>query len=117
MHKLLGYISFAGLVPVLLFLYRWFLRATDVEVGYNWSWKGTAFYPNFDLRNRSASTLILANIAYTRQGGKQIIALDNTSLWGQELKPGAIVHVSTAVVPDVHSMHDCYGSYAKRQAF
>jgi hypothetical protein len=105
--KLIGYISIAGVASVLLFLYRWFLRTTDMEVGYNWSWKGTSFYPNFDLRNRSGSAVVLANIAYTRHDGKEMVAIDNKSLWGQELKPGTIAHVSTTPVPGVHSMQDC----------
>ena len=105
--KLVGYISIAGVVSVLLVLYRWFLRTTDLEVGYNWSWKGAAFYPNFDLRNRSGSAVVLANIAFTRHDGKEMVAIDNTSFWGQELKPGTIHHVSTAPVPGVHSMQDC----------
>jgi len=79
---------------LLVFLYvviQWFLRATDVTVSYNWSWKGTDYSPNFDIRNRSNSrAYLLANIAYTRNEGKEMVWIDNDSLWDEELKPGSI---------------------------
>jgi len=47
---------FAGSLFVLLFrIVLWFLRATDVIVGYNWSREGTRFHPTFDIRNRSCT--------------------------------------------------------------
>src|SRR6266481_841169 len=108
MHQIIGYISAAGVASVLLFAYRWFLLKTDVMVGYNWSWQGTNFHPNFDIRNRSGSKIyVIGNIAYTRNNGKEIITFDNKSLWGHELKPGTIVHLEAAPVPKVHSMADC----------
>jgi hypothetical protein len=108
MHAILSYISAAGVFSVLVFGYRWFLLKTDVEVAYNWSWQGINFYPNFDLRNRSGSkTYVLANIAYTRKGGKEIVIFDDKSLWSHELKPGTIVHVSAAPVSKLNSMADC----------
>lgn len=108
MHQILGYISAAGVAPVLLFAYRWFLLKTDVMVGYNWSWHGTDFHPNFDVRNRSSSkSYVIGNIAYTRNNGKEIITFDNKSLWGHELKPGTIAHLDAAAVPKVNSMADC----------
>ena len=108
LRTIFPYISSASILPVLYFGYRWFLRVTDVMVAYNWSWQGTNFYPNFYLRNRSGSkTYVLGNIAYTRKNGSEIITFDNESLWGHELKPGTIVHLSVAPVPTVHSMIDC----------
>jgi hypothetical protein len=108
MHSILSYISAAGVFSVVAFTYHWFLLKTDVMVAYNWSWQGTNFYPNFDLRNQSGSkTYVLGNIAYTRNNGKQVISFDNKSLWGQELKPGTIAHLSAAPVPTVNSMADC----------
>ena len=53
---------------------RWFLAATDVEIGYNWSFHGPVempmkLWPNFDIRNRSRSrTYYVANIAYMKGG-------------------------------------------------
>lgn len=53
MPVILKYVSAGGVLAVVGFLYRWFLLKTDVLIGYNWSWQGKNFYPNFDLRNRS----------------------------------------------------------------
>jgi hypothetical protein len=93
---------------VLAFAYRWFLLKTDVEVGYNWSWQGINFYPNFDLRNRSGSrTYFLGNIAYTRDGGREIVDFDNKSVWSLELKPGTIVHLSAAPLMKVNTIAEC----------
>ncbi len=70
---------------------QWFLRATDVTVSYNWSWKDKDCFPNFDIRNRSGSrTYLVANIAYTRNDGLEIVWFDNDSLRDQKLKPGSI---------------------------
>jgi hypothetical protein len=70
---------------------QWFLRATDVTVAYNWSWSGKNCFPNFDMRNRSSSrTYLLANIAYTRNDGMEVVWFDNDSIWGQKLEPGSI---------------------------
>lgn len=92
----------------LTFLFRWFLLKTDVLVGYGWKWRGADFYPSFDIRNRSSSrTYVLGNIAYTRNDGKEVIAVDNTSIMGKELKPGTIVWVDAAPVPTVHSVYGC----------
>ena len=109
MHEILGFISFAGVLSVLAFGCRWFVRKTDLEVAYNWSWQGINFYPNFDLRNRSGSkTYVLGNIAYTRNNGKEIVAFDNKSLWGSELKPGTIAYLSqVAPVPMINSTAEC----------
>ena len=108
MHQILGYISAAGVASILLFAYRWFLLKTDVMIGYNWSWQGTDFHPNFDVRNRSSSrTYVIGNIAYTKNNGKEIITFDNKSLWGYELKPGTIAHLEAAPVPKVNSLADC----------
>jgi hypothetical protein len=70
---------------------QWYLRATDVTVAYNWTCKGKDCFPNFDIRNRSGSrTYLLANIAYTRNDGIEIVWFDNDSIWDQELGPGSI---------------------------
>ena len=92
----MGDIFASMLLVVLYVLIQWFLRATDVTVSYNWGFKGTNFYPNFDIRNRSGSrSYLLANIAYTKNNGKEVVWFDNESLWGQELKPGSIQHNNT----------------------
>jgi len=70
---------------------QWFLQATDVTVSYNWSWKDKDCFPNFDIRNRSGSrTYLVANIAYTRNDGIEIVWFDNDSLRDQKLEPGSI---------------------------
>ena len=98
----------AGTAVALPFLFRWFLLKTDVLVGYGWKWRGTNFYPSLDVRNRSGSrTYVLGNIAYTRNDGKEVIAIDNASIMGRELKPGTIVWLDAAPVPTIHSVHDC----------
>ena len=77
-------------------------------VGYNWSWQGANFYPNFDIRNRSGSkTYVLANIAYTKKNGKEIITFDNKSLWGYELKPGTIANLQAAPALKLNSVREC----------
>jgi hypothetical protein len=108
MRALLGYISGAGVLSVLLFAYRWFLTKTDVTVGYNWSYHGTAFWPNFDIRNQSGSkTYVLGNIAYTKSHGKVIVGFDNKSIWGCEIRPGTITHLEGAPVPKISTLRDC----------
>jgi hypothetical protein len=100
----------AGLFFVFWYaVFQRLLQATDVLVGYNWSWKGTDYHPNFDIRNRSKSrTYLLANIAYTKKGVLAPLWIDNKSLWGIEMKPGSINHFdAVAPVRDVHSMQDC----------
>jgi len=87
----LGDILATFLVIALYVTIQWFLRATDVTVSYNWSWKDKDCFPNFDIRNRSGSrTYRLANIAYTRNRGIEVVWYDNESIWGQELGPGSI---------------------------
>jgi hypothetical protein len=79
---------------------QWFLRATDVTVSYNWSWKEKDCFPNFDIRNRSSSrTYLLANIAYTRKAGMEIVWFDNDSIWDEELRTGSIVGREFKVAP------------------
>jgi hypothetical protein len=99
----------AGLIPALLFAYRWFLLKTDVFVGYGWKCDDiTGCYPRFDIRNRSGSkTYVLGNIAYTRGNGGQILAIDNKSIWGKELKPGTITHLDGAPVPSITCLQQC----------
>lgn len=100
----------AGTVgAALLFTYRWFLLKTDVLVGYNWSWQGPNFYPNLDIRNCSGSrTYVLANIVYTKNNGKEVITLDNRSLWGHELRPGTISHLQAAPALVLNSARECF---------
>ena len=99
----------AGIIPAMFFAFRWFLLKTDVLVGYSWSWHGPNFCPNFDIRNLSGSrTYVLANIAYTKNNRKEILALDNTSLWGQELRPGTILHRAAAPLLKLGSPPECF---------
>lgn len=99
----------AGLIPALLFAYRWFLLKTDVLVGYGWTCDGvTGCYARFDVRNRSASkTYVLGNIAYTKNNGKEILSIDNKSIWGKELKPGTITHLDGAPVSSLTRLQQC----------
>jgi hypothetical protein len=102
--------SLAGSFVLLrLVLYRWFLRLTDVSVGYAWKWEGNRFHPSLDVRNRSTSkTYLLANIAYTRAKENHPFALDNNSVWGKKLEPGSINFFDeVAPVPDVTSISRC----------
>jgi hypothetical protein len=95
-------------LPVLLFAYRWFLLKTDVLVGYGWKWNGPNFYPSFDIRNRSSSrTYVLANITYTRNDGKELLSIDNKSIWGKEIRPGTISYLEPAPVPEIYSPQEC----------
>jgi hypothetical protein len=87
---------------------QWFLQATDVVIGYNWSWQGSEFHPNLDIRNRSKTRMyLLANISYTN-GSPAPVWIDNKSLWGKELKPGSINFFNEiAPVKNVNSMAEC----------
>lgn len=114
MEVLSGCLGSVGAGLFFVFWYAVFqrlLQATDISVGYKWSWKETHFRPNFDIRNRSKSqTYLLANIAYKKKGALAPICIDGKSLWGIELKPGSINFfqgVNVAPVKDVHSMGDC----------
>ena len=101
---------FAGLFFVFWYaVFQRLIQATDVRVGYGWRWRGTDFYPSFDIRNRSKSrTCLLANIAYTKKGVPAPLWIDNKSICGIEMKPGSINHLE-AVEPvrDVHSVQAC----------
>jgi hypothetical protein len=100
----------AGIIPALIFAFRWFLLKTDVLVGYAWRWEGPNFHPSFDIRNRSGSkTYVLANIAYTKNDGKELIAIDPKSIWGHEIKPGTISYFEAAPVLKVTSQSECLG--------
>jgi hypothetical protein len=100
------------LVPIFL-IGRRFVRIlgfVDIRIGYNWSWEGSKFYPNFDIRNSSGNTTYaLANVKYTRNNGRELVWIDNKSLWGKELKPGSIVHLSGDPVAGVTSLQQCLG--------
>jgi hypothetical protein len=41
----------------------------------------------------------LANIAYTKDNGKEAVWFDNNSIWGKELKPGSIEGRDFQLVP------------------
>ena len=98
----------AGLLPAALFAFRWFLLKTDVLVGYVWKWHGGNFYPSFDIRNRSRSTTYaLGNIVYTKNKGKELLAIDNKSISSRELKPGTITYLEAATVPRIDSLAEC----------
>src|ERR1035437_7693689 len=86
---------FSGIVLVMFYVaIQWFLQVTDITIGYNWKVDGSAdnprnLRPGLDIRNLSRSrTYMLANIAYLRD--KHPVASFDRSLWGKELKPGAI---------------------------
>jgi hypothetical protein len=106
-----GFLSnlFAASVLVILYiLVQWYLHLTDIKIGYNWSWKGTEFHPNLDIRNRSRTkSYLIANIAY-KNGNVAPVWLDNNSLWGKELKPGSINFFNNVTaVKNVSSIAEC----------
>lgn len=88
---------------------QWFLRATDIKIGYGWKWQGPKSHPSFDVRNRSSSrTYLLGNIKYTRNSGRDVVWFDNKSIWSKELKPGSINYFDDiASVPGVTSAAQC----------
>jgi hypothetical protein len=98
---------------LLLFLLRWvwrvFMRLTDITFSYNWSFDGSLesprnFRPNLDIRNSSQSrTYRIANVKYTLRSQ---LAFDNDSIWGRELKPGSIEFASAKPVPLLTSLID-----------
>jgi len=103
----------AGFALVGLYvLIQWFLAATDVEIGYSWSFQGpitmpTGVWVNLDVRNRSRSrTYYLANIAYMKDG-QPVAAFDNETVWGTELKPGTITFVAGAPLRSFSMPVDC----------
>jgi hypothetical protein len=100
---------FASLLLVLFYvLIQWFLRATDIAVGYGWKWEGTNFHPSFHIRNQSATkTYLLGNISYTKNNGKELLFIDNASIWGRELKPGSISLIEAGTVRSVTAMPHC----------
>lgn len=104
---------FAGVLLVAVYVViQWFLAATDVEIGYTWSFHGpiettTQLWVNLDVRNRSRSkTYYVANIAYMK-GRRPVAAFDNKSIWGTELKPGTITFLDGAPVQGFSSLKDC----------
>ena len=71
--------------------FQWFLQATDVTMGYNWSWNGPNCHPNLDIRNRSKSrTYLLADITYKRVGELAPVWIDRESVWDEELRPSSM---------------------------
>jgi hypothetical protein len=94
---------------VLFFAFKWFLLATDVIVSYSWTQSRVGSHPTFDIRNRSRSrTYLLGNIVYKDGDSVQPIAIDNKSLWEQELKPGSIKHFqNVALVVGITTMQQC----------
>ncbi|HEX4230492.1 MAG TPA: hypothetical protein VHZ07_17585 [Bryobacteraceae bacterium] len=96
-------------MPVLLFLFKWFLLATDVTVNYNWSQSRLGSCPNFNIGNRSRSrTYLLGNIVYKNGVSVRPVAIDNKSLREQELKPGSTKFFeNVAVVAGITTMPQC----------
>jgi hypothetical protein len=93
----------------LFFAFKWFLLATDVIVRYNWTQSRVGSSPNFDIRNQSRSrTYLLGNIVYKDSGTVLPLAIDNKSLWEQELKPGSIKHFqNVALVAGITTLQQC----------
>jgi len=100
---------FASLLIIVLYaIFQWFLRVTDVTVGYGWKWEGPNFRPSLDIRNRSSSkTYFLGNIAYTRKNGKEVVDMDNRSSWGKELRPGSITYLEANTIPGITTLPQC----------
>ena len=94
---------FASMLLVLFYVViQWFLRTTDIVIGYAWKWEGTNFHPSFHIRNHSGSrTYLLGNISYTKNDGQEILFIDNDSIWGKELKPGSISLIEAGPVRSV----------------
>jgi hypothetical protein len=83
-------------------IFQWYSQATDIVVGYSWSWNGPNCHPNLDIRNRSKSrTYLLADIMYRRSGELAPVWIDRESIWNEELKPGSMNFFNT-VVPVKH---------------
>jgi hypothetical protein len=100
----------AGLFFLLCYMIvQWFLRATDLLIGYSWQYKtvgGTVyFWPAFDIRNRSRSVAYrLGNIAYTVNGTTH--SFDNDSVKHIVLEPASINDIEVGPVRDVHTIQD-----------
>ena len=104
---------FAGVLLVIFYVViQWFLRVTDITIGYNWRFDGTQgqprnLRPSFDIRNPSRSkTYVLGNIAYVKDK-RPVAPYDNKSLWGKELKPGSIESLEVAPVATFTSLDQC----------
>jgi hypothetical protein len=98
----IGDIFASTLIILFYVLIQWFLRATDISVGYSWKWEGTSFHPSFYIRNQSGTkSYLLGNISYTKNGGKEILFIDNVSIWGKELKSGSINIIEAGPVKNV----------------
>lgn len=103
---------FAGFALVLGYVaVQWFLRVTDITIGYGWKFDGTMdrptnIRPAFDIRNLSRTrTYSLSNIAYLRNK-RPVASFDNQSLWGAELGPGKILFLEAAPVSQFNSLAD-----------
>jgi hypothetical protein len=106
----IGDVLASALLVLFYALIQWFLRATDIIIGYGWKYEGPNFHPSFDVRNRSGSkSYLLANIAYTRNNGKDVVWFDNKSIWGKELRPGSIAYLESSAVPKITSIPECIG--------
>ncbi|MHB8540108.1 MAG: hypothetical protein ACYDCD_04085 [Candidatus Acidiferrales bacterium] len=103
---------FASTLIVLFYVtIQWFLGATDVTVGYGWKWDGPNFHPSFHIRNQSGSkSYRLGNISYTKNEGRELLFIDNESVWGKELKPGSINLIEAGAVRGVADLRDCIGT-------
>ena len=104
----IGDIFASTLIVLLYVMIQWFLRATDVRVGYSWKREGSSFHPSFYIRNQSGSrSYLLGNISYTKNEGKELLFIDNDSIWDRELKPGSINLIEAGVVRGVTSLPQC----------
>lgn len=115
LEVLAGFLSdlAAGVVLVMCYVaIQWFLRATDITIGYGWTFDGASesprnLRPHFDIRNLSCTrTYSLSNVAYLN-GKRPVAPFDNKSLWGIELKPGGIVFCEASAVPNLTSLEQC----------
>jgi hypothetical protein len=107
-HAIVGALLACG-TTVLVFMFKWFMLATDVKVNYNWTQSRVGSRPNFDIRNRSRSkTYLLGNIVYKKGNSIVPIAIDNKSLWEKELKPGSITFFQeVAPVGKITTLEQC----------
>ena len=107
----IGDILASTLIILLYVLIQWFLRATDLRVGYSWKWNGPNFHPSFYIRNLSGSrSYLLGNISYTKNEGKELLFNDNRSIWDKELKPGSVNLIEAGTVQGVASQPECIGT-------
>jgi hypothetical protein len=98
----------AGVFFLLCYLMiQWFLRATDLVIGYSWRWEVrdgvVVFWPAFDIRNRAHSKKYrLANIAYTVKGTPHWF--DNKGIMGVVIEPESMNFIDGLPVANVRNL-------------